>query len=85
MLGRDDGVLVMYDADTLTERGHWITTDKQPPRFIEAAPGGRHFAVTLHGGKLWLIDAQESLASTPGFARSANVSGASFAGPRKCT
>lgn len=78
VLGRDDGVIVMYDATSLEEKGHWKTDDEQPPRFIEAAPGGRHFAVTLHGGKLWLLDVEKELAATPSFARSGSVSAASF-------
>lgn len=81
LLGSDDGVLTMYDADTLAERGHWTTDDRQPPRFIDAAPGGRYFAVTLHGDKLWIVDAVDRVAGVPRFANGAKVSGASCGGP----
>ncbi len=56
LLGTSDGTIQVFNAKDLTLRSRWNPAEGVAPRFIEAAPAGRHFAVLLHDRTLWLYN-----------------------------
>jgi hypothetical protein len=56
LVGRDDGQIIAYEAQTLTPRCEFLVEGQNQPRFVMAAPGGRYFAVVFHHGTLWIYD-----------------------------
>ena len=56
LVGRDDGQIIAYDAQTLALRHEFTVEGQNQPRFVTAAPGGQHFAVVFHHGALWIYD-----------------------------
>jgi hypothetical protein len=60
VVGREDGRIQAYDAETFTLKQEWQPEGRNPPRFIEASPDGRWFAIVFHSGRLWLLDSQQN-------------------------
>jgi hypothetical protein len=58
VLGSADGTVRVFNAQDLTLRSRWAPAEGIAPRFVEAAPDGRHFAVLLHDRTLWIYDSQ---------------------------
>ena len=58
VLGREDGRVQVFDANTFDEL---LSTNPDGPnqvRFITASPDRRWFAILLHNGHLWMYDAE---------------------------
>jgi hypothetical protein len=73
-----DGAVMELDAATLGMRIVHQPEKASPPRFAEAAPGGRYLVVLFHNGKLWLFDNQTRSLSKPSFGRQGDISAVSF-------
>jgi ABC-type transport system involved in multi-copper enzyme maturation permease subunit len=56
LIGREDGRIIAYEAQTLEPRQEATLEGKNQPRFIEAAPGGDTFSIVFHHGRLWIYD-----------------------------
>lgn len=78
LLGRDDGRLILYDAKSGTSVAEFNNEGKQQPRFVAAAPGGRHFAAVYHDGHLWYVDAQAKSILRPRVGGQGDVAFAQF-------
>jgi hypothetical protein len=74
LVGLDDGRIIAYQADTLEPRLETKLEGKNQPRFISAAPGGEHFAIVFHHGRLWGYDRQEEQMFRPPVGRGRAVS-----------
>jgi hypothetical protein len=61
MLGTADGELRIYSGDNLSLQNSHEPRPGVAPRFIEASPDGRRFAILLHDRSLWIYDAEEEM------------------------
>jgi ABC-type transport system involved in multi-copper enzyme maturation permease subunit len=59
LLGLADGWAIVLDAADLKRRDEFRPGGADSPRFIQASPDGRYFAVLLHTRKLYLYDARQ--------------------------
>jgi hypothetical protein len=78
LVGHESGRISVYDAEDLQPRGEFTVEGKNQPRFAAAAPGGRHFAVVFHHGRLWLYDHTANQLTRPRVAGQKDISCVSF-------
>jgi ABC-type transport system involved in multi-copper enzyme maturation permease subunit len=79
VLGTTAGEIQIYDAASLKEQRAFQPAEGVAPRFIEASPDGRHFAVLLHDRTLWIYDAKLDELSRADVAGQGDISGVAFA------
>jgi len=65
LVGREDGQVIAVDAKSLEVRRTFTVEGKNQPRFVTAAPGGKHFAVVFHHGALWIYDRRADSMTRP--------------------
>ena len=58
LIGLEDGRIRLYELPGMTECGEWNWEGNTPPRFVTASANGNRFAVVLHNGSLWYLDAR---------------------------
>lgn len=81
LVGRDDGQIIAYDAQTLEPRHEFTVEGQNQPRFVTAAPGGRTFAVVFHHGTLWIYDRDADQLLRPRITGQRDISCGVFAAP----
>ncbi|MCY2988233.1 MAG: ABC transporter permease subunit [Planctomycetota bacterium] len=81
LVGRDDGQIIAYDAQTLEPRQAFAVEGQNQPRFVTAAPGGRTFAVVFHHGTLWIYDRDADELFRPPITGQRDISGCVFPAP----
>jgi hypothetical protein len=81
LVAQKDGAVLELEAATLGVRRVHHPEAASPPRFAEAAPGGRCLAVLYHNGKLWLFDNTTRTMTRPRFVRQGDISAISFPAP----
>ena len=74
-----DGHVWLMDPTDLSVRQDIQPEGNNQPRFAEAAPGGRWFAVVFHHHELWLFDATSGQAARHKFIGRGDISSAVFA------
>ncbi|MGH7140111.1 MAG: ABC transporter permease subunit [Pirellulales bacterium] len=79
LLARANGEIDLFDAARLEPQGTFRPQAGNAPRFAEASPDGKRFAVLFHSRRLWLYDAasQHPLKSIAG---QGDISAVAFAG-----
>jgi ABC-type transport system involved in multi-copper enzyme maturation permease subunit len=60
LVGREDGRVQIFDHDSLKLVKEWNPEGVNPPRFVDASPDGKWFAIVFHTGRLWLLDANKN-------------------------
>ena len=78
VVGRDDGRLQILDATSFELRDEFQPEGPNQPRFINASPDGRWFAIVFHNGNLWLYDAESTEFEKPRVTGQGDISSASF-------
>lgn len=78
VLGREDGRLQLLDEKSLKVVKEWRPEGVNPPRFIDASPDGRWFAIVFHTGRLWLLDTTEQSLQRAGTSGQGTISAANF-------
>ena len=78
-----DGHVWVLDPSDLSVRHDFQAEASTQPRFAEASPDGRWFAVIFHNQKLWLFDAREQTAKSFRFVGRSDISAAAFTGPNR--
>jgi hypothetical protein len=78
VVGREDGRVQVFDASTLNPVTEWKPEGVNPPRFIDASPDGRWFAVVFHTGRLWLFDAEQKTFRRASVSGQGTISAANF-------
>lgn len=78
LVGREDGRVQAFDADTLDRVAEWQPEGKNPPRFIDASPDGRWFTIVFHTGRAWLFDATKSTLDLADVTGQGKISAANF-------
>ncbi len=81
LLGLADGRVLVLDAASLESKREFLPAPGVPPRFIEASPDGRYFAVLLHDRTLHLYDAQNDQLFQPDVPGQKEISAAVFSAP----
>jgi hypothetical protein len=79
LVGRDDGRIQVLDAATLEVRREFQPEGRNPPRFVEASPDGKWFAITFHTQRLWLYDTESEALTMPRVSGQGSISAANFA------
>jgi ABC-type transport system involved in multi-copper enzyme maturation permease subunit len=80
LLGTADGELRIYDASNLALLDTHEPRPGVAPRFIEASPDGRRFAIVLHDRSLWIYDADERALWQPPVSGQDDICGVAFQG-----
>ncbi|MCH2124710.1 MAG: ABC transporter permease subunit [Pirellulaceae bacterium] len=80
LLAFEDGHVSVYDLKTAKEENSFNPDRGNPPRFIQAAPGGKWFAVVFHTGRMWLYDAAANEGAMASFASQGAISTMTFSG-----
>ncbi len=83
LVGRDDGRIIAYEADTLDLRREFTLEGNNQPRFITSAPDGRYFAVVFHHGRLWIYDRQTDQMIKPHVAGQGDIACCVFPEPTR--
>jgi WD40 repeat protein len=78
VIGRNDGRLQVLDATSFESRNELQPEGPNQPRYINASPDGRWFAIVFHNGNLWLYDAKSKEFKKPRVAGQGDVSCATF-------
>jgi hypothetical protein len=81
LLGREDGEIAAYDAQTLQARRQFSVEGKNQPRFVAAAPGGKHFAAVFHHGTLWVYGRDANEMTRPRISGQRDISCCMWAAP----
>jgi hypothetical protein len=79
LLAQEDGALKIVDATDLSLVDELEPEGKAPARFVEAAPGGRWFAVVYHSGRIHIYDRKQGRLAPRRFAGQGDISAATFA------
>jgi hypothetical protein len=80
LLGAADGELCVYSTDNLSLRTTFEPRPGVAPRFIEASPNGRLFAILFHDRSLWLYDAVNDTLSQAPVSGQDDICGVAFHG-----
>ncbi|MEX2141714.1 MAG: ABC transporter permease [Pirellulales bacterium] len=80
LLGTANGEIRIYSGADFSLRSIFEPAQGVPPRFIEAAPGGRRFVVLLHDGTLWIYAADDDELLQAPIEGQGDISGIAFAG-----
>ena len=75
-----DGRVEIYAGADLSQWRENRPEGKNAPRFAEASPDGRYFAVVFHNRRLWLYDADRGQPSEARIAGQGNISAVAFSG-----
>jgi hypothetical protein len=78
VLALADGHVWIVDATTLEVRHDLQPEGRNRPRWAEAAPGGRWFAVGFHNRRIWLWDAQRDGPAELRIAGNGDISSGAF-------
>lgn len=78
IVGRDDGRLQILEAASFAPRHEFLPEGPNQPRFINASPDGRWFAIVFHNGHLWLYDAASKEFNKPSVSGQGDISCATF-------
>ncbi len=78
LVGREDGRVQAFDAASMTAMTEWKPEGKNPPRFLDASPDGRWFAIVFHTGRLWLFDAEQNVLRRAKVTGQGSISAANF-------
>lgn len=81
LIGREDGRMIAYETQTLEPRLEVNLEGKNQPRFLEAAPGGAHFSIVFHHGRIWIYDRQADRMVKPPGIRQRDISCCIFPTP----
>jgi hypothetical protein len=81
LVGFEDGRIVILDAASLEARREFRLEGNNQPRFITAAPGGKHFAIVFHHGRLWVYDRDSDRMIQPRVAGRRDISCCQFPSP----
>jgi hypothetical protein len=78
LLGREDGRIQVFAADTLQQVHELRLEDRNPPRLIVPSPDGRQCAVVLHTKNLWLYDSAQQTAHKAPLSGQGTITAAAF-------
>jgi hypothetical protein len=79
LLARANGEIDLFDAVRLEPQGTFRPQAGNAPRFTEASPDGKTFAVLFHNRRLWLYDAANNQALKTSVAGQGDISAVAFA------
>lgn len=80
LLARANGEVDLFDAARLEPQGTFRPEASNAPRFADASPDGKRFAVLFHNRRLWLYDSANNRPLASSIAGQGDISAVAFAG-----